>query len=297
MKKNTEKSKEKTAAYIAISPFFILFTIFGLYPLIATIYMSFFKWDILGSHIFKGFTNYKYLLEDPVFFKSIINTFLIWLLTTIPQLFICILLAVILNQTFVKGRNFFRLAVYIPHITSTVAVALIFAVVYSKDFGLMNGFLGIFNIPPIYWKGSHGATIFALASMVNWRAIGQGVIIFLAALQGISKSYYEAAELDGASNARKFFNITIPLLKPIIIFKLIISTIGGLNVFAEPLVFSGTGGGSNGQGITMALYMYEEAFIRNNFGYASGIACDMLIIVALAVILNYTVSKHLSGEI
>ena len=121
-------------------------------------------------------------------------------------------------------------------------------------------------------------------------------MIFLAALQAVPKDYYEAADLDGASSFRKFVSITVPVLKPIIIFKLIISTINGLNIFIEPMIFSGPGGGGSNEGLTMALYMYEEAFTRNNFGYASTIACMMLIVVALAVALNNIVSSRMKGE-
>jgi len=296
MKKLPERKKEIISAYISISPFFIIFLIFGLFPLFATVYMSFFKWDILGSHVFRGVENYTKLFVDPTFIKSLINTTLLWFLTTIPQIIICLILAVLLNNATLKGKNIFRLAIFVPNITSTVAVALIFSVVFGTKYGIINQLFSSLNINTIDWKGTYSGTIFAISSMINWRWIGQGVIIFLAALQGIPKGYYEAAEIDGASSFRKFISITIPILKPIIIFKLIISTIGGLNVFVEPLIFSGAGGGSSKQGLTMTLYMYEEAFTRNNFGYASSIACTMLIIVGLAVIVNLYVSNKMKGE-
>lgn len=287
---------EARYAYLFISPFFVLFIIFGLFPLVSTVFMSFFKWDILGSHVFRGIDNYAMLLTDPSFYKAMANTFLIWFFTTIPQLLICLLLAVLLNAEYIAGRNLFRLAIFMPNITSIVAVSLIFSVVFGNNFGLVNQVLKMLGLEAIKWTGTSAGTISAISIMVNWRWIGQGVVIFLAALQAVPKDYYEAADLDGASSFRKFVSITVPVLKPIIIFKLIISTINGLNIFIEPMIFSGPGGGGSNEGLTMALYMYEEAFTRNNFGYASTIACMMLIVVALAVALNNIVSSRMKGE-
>lgn len=287
---------EARYAYLFISPFFVLFIIFGLFPLVSTVFMSFFKWDILGSHVFRGIDNYAMLLTDPSFYKAMANTFLIWFFTTIPQLLICLLLAVLLNAEYIAGRNLFRLAIFMPNITSIVAVSLIFSVVFGNNFGLVNQVLKMLGLEAIKWTGTSAGTISAISIMVNWRWIGQGIVIFLAALQAVPKDYYEAADLDGASSFRKFVSITVPVLKPIIIFKLIISTINGLNIFIEPMIFSGPGGGGSNEGLTMALYMYEEAFTRNNFGYASTIACMMLIVVALAVALNNIVSSRMKGE-
>ena len=287
---------EARYAYLFISPFFVLFIIFGLFPLVSTVFMSFFKWDILGSHVFRGIDNYAMLLTDPSFYKAMANTFLIWFFTTIPQLLICLLLAVLLNAEYIAGRNPFRLAIFMPNITSIVAVSLVFSVVFGNNFGLVNQVLKMLGLEAIKWTGTSAGTISAISIMVNWRWIGQGVVIFLAALQAVPKDYYEAADLDGASSFRKFVSITVPVLKPIIIFKLIISTINGLNIFIEPMIFSGPGGGGSNEGLTMALYMYEEAFTRNNFGYASTIACMMLIVVALAVALNNIVSSRMKGE-
>lgn len=287
---------EARYAYLFISPFFVLFIIFGLFPLVSTVFMSFFKWDILGSHVFRGIDNYAMLLTDPSFYKAMANTFLIWFFTTIPQLLICLLLAVLLNAEYIAGRNLFRLAIFMPNITSIVAVSLVFSVVFGNNFGLVNQVLKMLGLEAIKWTGTSAGTISAISIMVNWRWIGQGVVIFLAALQAVPKDYYEAADLDGASSFRKFVSITVPVLKPIIIFKLIISTINGLNIFIEPMIFSGPGGGGSNEGLTMALYMYEEAFTRNNFGYASTIACMMLIVVALAVALNNIVSSRMKGE-
>ena len=258
--------------------------------------MSFFKWDILGTHTFTGLRNYKNLLTDPTFYKSMFNTFVLWAATTIPQIVICIVLAVLLNAAYVKGRNAFRLAIFVPNITSVMAVALVFTVVFGNKYGLVNQILQLLGADPVKWKGTSGGSLTALSFMINWRWIGQGVIIFLAALQGIPECYYEAADLDGASVFQKFIHITVPMLKQIIIFKLIISTINGLNIFIEPMIFCGPGGGGSQEGLTMTLYMYEEAFGRNNFGYASSISCMMLIIVGIAVAMNVFASSKLKGE-
>jgi cellobiose transport system permease protein len=296
MAKTLTTRHDTVSAYIFISPFFIIFAAFGIFPLIYTMVVSFHRWDILGNKEFIGLSNFVMIFTDPVFWQSVVNTFAIWFLTTIPQMLLSLVIAFMLNRTYLFGKHAFRLLVFVPNITSTIAVALIFTVVFGKHYGLVNQLLQLIGLSSVDWQGSRFGTLVAISTMINWRWTGHGVIIFLAALQSIPKSYYEAATLDGANAARQFFSITIPVIKPIIIFKLVLSTIGGLNIFVEPLIFSGSGGGAGNQGLTMTLYLYEEAFRRFSFGYASAIAWMLFLFIIIFVILNYVLSSYIESE-
>lgn len=296
MARTLEYSRSRDDAisgYLYISSFFIVFAVFGVFPLFYTAVVSGFRWDILGTREFVGFRNYSLLLEDPRFWQSVFNTLSIWFLTTIPQQLLALIIAVMLNQSFVKYRAAFRLGVFLPNVTSTVAVALVFGVIFARRYGIVNQMLDAIGWDPINWQGTVFGTHAAIATMVNWRWLGYGVVIFLAGLQSIPSELYESASIDGASAVRKFFSITIPSIRSIFIFKLIVSTIGGFQLFVEPLLFSGVGGGSNRQGLTMTLYLYEEGFRRFNFGYASTIAWALFIIVLVFSLLNFAVTRRI----
>ncbi|MBT2755645.1 sugar ABC transporter permease [Mesobacillus foraminis] len=290
-----QSTKDNISGYLYISPFFILFSIFGVFPIIYTAYISFFKWPILGAKEFIGIQNYQMLFTDPTFWKALGNTFSIWVISTIPQLFLALILAVILNQAFLKGKQFFRLAAFLPNITSLVAVAIIFDAIFGEKYGILNYALSVFGLDPFNWKGSYFGTHIAIASMVMWRWMGYNAIIYLAALQSIPKDLYEAATIDGASKTQQFFKITIPMIRPMIIFTVILSTIGGMQIFTEPLMFSGGGGGPLKQGLTLTFYLYEEAFVRNSFGYASAIAWVLFLIIILFSIVNQFITSRIKS--
>ncbi|WP_078544680.1 carbohydrate ABC transporter permease [Litchfieldia alkalitelluris] len=291
-----QSTKDHISGYLYISPFFIIFGVFGVFPIIFTAWISFHKWNILGTKEFVGLRNYQLLFtDDPLFWKALGNTFSIWFISTLPQLFLALILAFILNSAFVKGKQFFRLAVFLPNITSVVAVAIIFGAIFGQQYGILNYLLSFFGIEPINWQGTYWGTHLAISSMVMWRWTGYNAIIYLAALQSIPKDLYEAARIDGASKAQQLFHITIPMIRPMIIFTVILSTIGGMQIFAEPLMFSGPGGGAMDQGLTMTLYLYEEAFTRNSFGYASAIAWVLFLIIVLFSLVNLFVTRRIKS--
>lgn len=293
-KKYRPKLYDGLTGYLFISPFFILFSIFGIYPLVFTAYLSLHKWNILGAKEYVGFSNYVSLFtNDPLFLKSVGNTFFIWVLSTIPQLILALVLAFLLNQAFLKAKGLFRLAIFMPNITSVVAVAIIFSAMFGTNYGVINYVLSLLGIDPINWTGSTLGTQVAISSMVMWRWVGYNTIIYLAGLQGISKDLYEAATIDGANKRQQFLYITIPLMRPIILFTVILSTIGGMQVFAEPLLF---GRGANNQGLTMTLYLYEEAFTRFAFGYASAIAWVLFLIIILFSLFNMFITGRIKGQ-
>ncbi|WP_369876231.1 carbohydrate ABC transporter permease [Alkalicoccobacillus gibsonii] len=292
-KKYNQRVRDRISGYLYISPFFILFGVFGMFPLIFTAYLSFHKWNILGEREFIGFANYVGLFtNDPLFWKSVGNTFSIWALSTIPQLFVALILAFILNQAFLKGKSLFRLAVFMPNVTSIVAVTIVFSAIFGTQYGIINYVLSLIGIDPVNWKGSYFGTHVAISLMVMWRWVGYNTIIYLAGLQSIPKDLYEAATIDGATKVQQFFYITIPMVRPIIIFTVLLSSIGGMQVFTEPLIF---GAGSESQGLTMTLYLYQEAFERFSFGYAAAIAWVLFLIIILVSLLNMFLTKRIKS--
>ncbi|WXB88046.1 sugar ABC transporter permease [Metabacillus sp. FJAT-53654] len=290
-----QSTKDHISGYLYISPFFIIFGVFGLFPIIFTAYISFHKWNILGTKEFVGFNNYQLLFTDPLFWKALGNTFSIWFISTLPQLFLALIFAFILNSALLKGKEFFRLAVFLPNITSVVAVAIIFGAIFGEHYGILNYLLSFIGVEPINWKASYLGTHIAISAMVMWRWTGYNTIIYLSALQSIPKDLYEAATIDGANKMQQFFYITIPMIRPMVIFTVILSTIGGMQIFAEPLMFSGNGGGALDQGLTMTLYLYEEAFVRNSFGYSSAIAWVLFLIIVLFSLVNLYVTNRIKS--
>lgn len=291
----SQKIREHISGYLFISPFFIIFGVFGLFPIIFTAYISLNRWNLLGAREFIGFRNYELLMSDPMFWKSISNTFIIWFMSTVPQLFLALILAFLLNQAFLKGRDFFRLAVFIPNITSVVAVAIVFTSIFGQHYGIINYIFSMVGISPVNWSGTTWGTYIAISMMVIWRWTGYNAIIYLAALQSIPRDLYEAATIDGAKKRQQFFYITIPMIRPMIIFTVILSTIGGMQIFAEPLMFSGLSGGSQNQGLTVTLYLYGEAFTRSSFGYASAIAWLLFLIIVVFSLINLFITRRLKS--
>ncbi|MET8231326.1 sugar ABC transporter permease [Micromonospora sp. NPDC005298] len=287
--------------YVFVLPFFVLFAIFGVYPIIYTFWIAMTDRSPLNATIsFVGVDNFVELFtNDPQFWNAVVNTFGMFLMSTVPQLIIALLLANALNRR-IRGQMFFRLAIAMPIITSTAVVALIFSMIYAREFGLVNWLLDLVGLGPIDWRANRFASWFAISTMVDWRWVGYNALIYLAAMQSISKDMYEAAALDGASRRRQFWSITIPQLRPTIIFTLIISTIGGLQLFTEPLMFtSGSGalsGGSEGQFQTITMYLLDVMNQRFRWGYAGAVALVLFVLIASVSLLNYLLARRISSD-
>ncbi|KRE46925.1 cellobiose transport system permease protein [Paenibacillus sp. V4I3] len=280
--------KTYLAPYLMISPFYILFIVFGLFPILFSLYLAFHSWDGLGPMEFVGLRNFRNLLtDDPDFWKSVGNTFVIWFFSTLPQLFLALVVAFLLNAAFVRFKDFYRAVYFLPNITSIVAVAIIFGSFFGSQFGLINGLLQVVGLPRIEWINDPFWVKVAVSLMVIWRWTGYNAIIYLAGLQSIPHDLYEAATIDGASRKQQFFSITLPLLKPIILFTVILSTIGGMQLFTEPLILVGNTGGATKGGLTLVLYLYNQAFGNQLFGYASAIAWMLFLIIGIFSFLNW----------
>jgi cellobiose transport system permease protein len=287
----------KLSPYLYIAPFFVLFGVFGAYPLGYTLWVSLHDWDLLAEdHPFVGLANYSELMGDADFWNAVLNTLGIFALSTVPQLLLALWLANLLNRQ-LRARTFFRMGVLIPNITSTAAVAIVFGQLFSREFGLINWALDLVGIDAIDWRANKLASWVAVSTMVDWRWTGYNALIFLAAMQAIPRDLYESAALDGARPARQFWSITMPLLRPTIIFCVIVSTIGGLQLFTEPLLFnSGTNpirGGPTRESQTMTMYMFENAFAPNfNFGYGAAIAWMLFALIVVVGVVNVVIIRR-----
>lgn len=287
----------KGAPYLFVAPFFLLFVAIGLFPLLYTGYVSLNRWDLLDSagHAWIGLDNYRELLHDPNFWNALRNTVSIWVLSTVPQLTLALGIAALLN-TAVRARLFFRLGVVLPIVTSLAAVGIIFSQLFARDFGVINYLLGGLGVPAIDWRGGRLVSHLAISAMITWRWTGYNALIYLAGMQSIPGELHEAAEIDGANAFQRFRHVTLPLLRPTILFTIIVSTIGGLQVFAEPLLFDSTPGNVTGgpdrQFQTLTLLMYEHGFGNLRFGYASAIAWMLFLLVVVASVIVLLVTRR-----
>jgi cellobiose transport system permease protein len=285
----------KASPYLYVAPFFILFALVGLFPLVYTFVVSLFDWHLLkGQGDFVGLQNFAEVLQDRFFWNSLFNTVSIFLLSAIPQLAVALFLAAMLDQN-LRARTFWRMSVLLPYVVTPVAVAMIFTNMFGEQYGLINNVLGNFGLDPVMWKSETLPSHIAIATMVNWRWTGYNALILLAAMQAVPRDLYESAALDGAGAVRRFFSITLPSIRPTMVFVVITSTIGGLQIFTEPRLFDpATAGGSQRQFQTTVLYLWEMAFQRQNFGKASTIAWLLFLIIVLFGVINYLISRRIA---
>ncbi len=284
--------KEYKVAYVYIAPFFILFAIFGLFPIAFGFYLSFFRWDGLSQMHFIGIENYLNVFKDPLFWKALKNTLVIGIIAHIPILLGGLTLAYILNSKLVKGKNIFKTIYFMPMVTSSVAISIVFQQMFGNNYGVINWFVTLFGGEKVNWLGGDGSLIkVAVIVMFAWKWIGWNMVIYLAGMQGINNDVYEAARIDGANNVQVLFKICIPLIKPIIVFTVIQSTIGMFNLFTEPFILTGQNwqGGINNGGLTLMTYLSSKAPQGGNlYGYASSVA---YIITAMIVLISILVNK------
>ena len=299
LRSRLQRVDSTASPYLYISPFFLLFGVFGLFPLGYTAWVALTDRTLLNPDThFVGLLNFTNLIHDSYFWNAVENTFGIFLIATIPQLLLALWLAHLLN-TKLRARTFFRMCVLLPQVTSLVAVALIFTQLFSHDYGLINYVLSQFGIHKIDWEAGRLSSWVAISVMVTWRWAGYNALIYLAAMQGIPDELYEAAAIDGAKPWRQFRYVTIPLLRPTIIFTVIVSTIGGLQLFTEPYLFEpsaqGSTGGSARQYQTVVMYLYEKAFAGTqfDFGYAAAIGWALFLLIAVISLINFLIVRRI----
>ena len=273
------------APYIFISPFLLLFAVFGVFPLLFSLYLAFQSWEPtsgLQAMEYVGLANFAFALEDEWFWKSLKNTGWLALASGAPQHLVAIPLAAFIHSSFKHLRDGVIGAYFLPYITSTVAIAIMFSSLFSTDFGLVNvGLHALFGGEKIDWLGQPAYIKPAIALIIFWRYLGFNVVLYLAAMQTIPKEHYEAATMDGAGRLQQFWFITLPSLKPMIYFGVTLSVIGGLQIFEEPFILTGGRGGPDQAGMTSAVYLYRMAFDFNDMGGASAMSWLLFVVVAL----------------
>ncbi len=296
LKKKNKIDKGRYGIYFII-PYFITFLLFGLYPIIYTFIISLQKWDGMSlDATFVGFNNYINLVHDPVFYQSIENTFIMWICAFIPQMVFALLLAVVFNNSKkLKGKEFFRAAIYLPNLITPTAVAVLFFFLFDWQTGAVNKILLNLHIikDPINWFLTSGSYRGIISLISWWMWFGYSSIIFGAGLNNIPAELYESASIDGASAWQSFKSITLPLLKPTILYTAITSLIGGLQTFDIPYVMTQGQGGPNNSVLTVVMYLYNTAFQNSNYGYGAAIGYGLFVLILIVSVITF---KFINGN-
>jgi len=281
--------------YLAVSPFYLLFAVFGLLPVLFSAWLAFHFWNGLTPVTPAGLQQFKFLADDLVFRRAVVNTLIIWVLATVPMLLISLGLAAALNAVR-RFRLFYQIVLFLPSVTSIVAIAIFFKAAFNDQIGLVNVTLRAIGLHGIGWTTEYWPIKILIAALMTWQWVGYNAIIYFAGMQAIPSDIYEAAKIDGAGAFRTFWSVTVPMLRPVLIFTVVISTITGLQSFTEPqVIFSSNAainpnsGGPGQAGLTMVLYFYQQAFTNNNFGYGAAIAYGVFAIVALFALINWRI--------
>lgn len=264
-----KKNQSKVVPYLFISPFYILFAVFMVYPICFGLYLSLHDWSGIGDMVPVGFGNYLNLLKDRDFYLAFSNTLWYMGASLVINLVFSLLLAVMLNAGFVKGKKLFRTLYFLPIVTSVVAAAIVFTLLYDRDYGFWNFLWVAFGGSPLDWLGDPSLSKLAVIGLIAWRWMGFNMVYFLAGLQSIPRSLYEAAVVDGAGPAQCFLRITLPLLKPVILFVTVITLMGSIQIFEEPYVL--TSGGPADSSMSVVMYLFRNGMEYLNLGYAAAI--------------------------
>ncbi|GGC10862.1 carbohydrate ABC transporter permease [Cellulomonas carbonis] len=287
----------RLSPYLYIAPFFVVFALVGLFPLVYTAFVSMHDWHLLGGQgEFVGLDNYVDVIQQPTFLVALRNTFSIFLLSSVPQVLAAIVVAAVLDAN-LRAKTFWRMGVLLPYVVMPVAAALIFSRLFADGAGMINTLLGGIGIEPIRWHADTLASHVAIATMVNFRWTGYNTLIFLAAMQAVPRDLYEAAVIDGANRFRQFFSVTVPMLRPTIIFVVITSTIGGLQIFDEPRMYDQYGrGGADKQWMTITLFLYDLGWgPQKSFGRAAAVAWILFLIIVLIGLVNFAITRRIAS--
>ncbi|MFJ3821280.1 carbohydrate ABC transporter permease [Streptomyces nodosus] len=286
----------KGAPYTFVAPFFVIFAAFSFYPLVYTSWISLHRVELatLDSMTWLGLDNYIALWNDSRFWNALLNTITIGIISTVPQLLMALGLAHLLNY---KMRNslFFRVASLVPYATSVGAAALVFTMLFERDFGMINWGLGLVGLGPVDWEANKWPAQLAISTIVIWRWTGYNALLYLAGMQAIPAERYEAASIDGASRWKQFTHVTVPGIRSTIVFTIVLSTIGATQLFGEPLIFgqgpNGVTGGADNQYQTLGLLLYEEGWNNYQMGRAAAIAWAMFLLLVLVFVVQRLIGR------
>ncbi len=285
------------APYAFIAPFYLVFLVFGVFPILFSLGVSMMDWRGIDPGAFVGLGNYVALFQDASFYRALWNTAVIWVGTVPPMILAAVVLAVLLNERTTRFRSLYRTVFFLPVVTSLVITGLVFSQLFSQSFGLINALLSRIGIAPVNWLAEPGTMKPILILAMLWRWTGNDMVIMLAGLQSLPTEIFEAARVDGASDTQIFFHITLPLLRPVILFDAIISTIGTFNLFAEPYaLFGGATGGVGQAGLVTGTLLYQNAFVFARYGSSSALAWVLAAIVFVLSLLQLRVSDDAAEE-
>jgi len=289
--KSSLKRKEHVVGYLFILPNMIGILVFVLGPVIAGLLLSFTQWDILSSPRWISIGNYKELLHDTLFWTGLKNTAYYVLLTVPAGMVVSLLLAILVNVP-LRGVNFFRSTYFLPVVTSTVAISIVWKWLYNPEFGILNFILNLIGLPSKQWLSDPKLAMPCIAIMSIWHGMGYDMVIFLAGLKGIPTQLYEAAKIDGGSRTQMFLWITLPLLTPTLFFVLVMSVISSFQVFGEIYVM--TNGGPGNATLTYNYFLYQNAFLWFKMGYAASLGYVLFLIIFLLTLMQV---KFLGGRV
>lgn len=302
-KKSVKKRDINKMGYLFVAPFVIVFLIFCVYPVLRTLYLSFTDYQGFGEPVVIGFSNYVRVLTDKFFWRDLWNTVKIWGVNIVLQLGLAFLLTIVFSDIKYKmrGLSVFRALFYLPNLIAATSVAFLFKTLLDWKYGTVNQILtgsGLVG-ETINWLGSTSTAPYVISVIGAWMWFGNSFIMLMAGVQGISKDYYEAAAIDGAGRWRVFAKITLPLLKPILLYVGITSLIGGLQMFDLPfLMCGGTVGNPSGSTQTVVMYLYKFGFETNQVGFASAIAYTLFVIILVVSIIQFKImyKKEKGGQ-
>jgi ABC-type sugar transport system permease subunit len=285
--------QQRYAPYLFVAPFLIVFATFGLWPILKSLVLSFYATNGPKSAVFVGAANFRFLLADPDFHIAVWNTVVFALASVFVQLPLSLGLALLLSQPWLRGREFFRLAFFSPHLVGSVFVAVLFQVLFIPQYGLLNKALhALFGIPlDTKWLANPALVMPALVLTSLWMYVGFNMIYFLAALQAVDRELYEAATVDGANPWQQFWAVTLPSIRPVAIFVLITATIGSFQLFELPYIMLNNGSGPNKAGLTIVMYLYQTGFVTGDLGYASAVGWTL----ALGVLVISLIQARVTG--
>jgi cellobiose transport system permease protein len=282
-------------AYVYVLPFFLVFAAFSVYPWVATAWVSLHdtRLSTFDQSSWIGLENYRNLFTNQFFWNAFRNTLTIGIISTVPQLCMALGIAHLLNYR-LRGRTFFRVAILMPYATSLAAATVIFAELFDPNLGLVNWSLHALHLPTVDWQGSTWPSQIAVSAIVTWRWTGYNALIYLAGMQAISHDLYEAAAMDGAGRWAQFRHVTLPGLRPTILFTIVVSTIGAAQLFGEPLLYHNglPDGGTQNQYQTLGLLMYQQGWTNDRLGLASATAWTMFLIIVVAVCTNLWLARR-----
>ena len=268
-----------------VAPFFLLFVVFSVFPIGFSSWLSFQDWNgVPGREVFVGFENFTFALRDNLFWESMFNVFLIFVLHMPIMLFTALVLAVLLNDNFLRLQGLWRALIFLPHLTSMVAAGFTFRLILEKDSGFANAALNLLGIADVPWLDDVWWARISVALLLLWAWMGYEMVIFLSALQNIPGELNEAAMMDGANRIQIFWHITVPLLKPVIVFCFTVSLIGTFALFTEPTIL--TGGGPIHATATPTMEIFGNAFSNLKYGYAAALSYIYFLIVVVATLVQ-----------